>query len=87
VIQCEKCVSTDFAKLRAGSVSIFTDGSALYDKNQKAWVAAGFGLAVVEGGDGHEHSGGRARHHHYGPIRIGDEGTEKLTNKQKTLPR
>ena len=66
--------------LPAGTVSIFTDGSAVYDKGQKAWVAAGFGLTVVRGGNGHEHSGGIERHHHYAPIKIGDEGTEKLTN-------
>ena len=68
------------AALPAGAVSIFTDGSALYDKNQKAWVAAGFGLTVVKGGHGHEHSGGIQQRQHYAPIAVGDEGTERLTN-------
>ena len=66
--------------LPTGTVSIFTDGSAVYDKDQKAWVAAGFGLTVVRGGNGHEHSGGAEHHQHYAPIKVGDEGTEKLTN-------
>ena len=47
---------------------------------KKAWVAAGYGLTVVEGGTGNEHAGGRERYQQYGPIRTGDEGTEKLTN-------
>ena len=53
-------------------VSVFTDGSAIYDKNLKAWIAAGYGLAAVSGGDGPEHSGGRVEFQQCGPVRFGD---------------
>ena len=33
-------------------VSLFSDGSASYDKELKGWVSAGFGFVAVEGGDG-----------------------------------
>ena len=35
-----------------GSKSLFTDGSAMYDKDMKCWVSAGFGFVAVKGGDG-----------------------------------
>ena len=73
------------ATLPKGTVSVFTDGSAVYDKNVKAWVAAGFGLTTVTDGDGHEHEDGQQRHEHYGPIEIGDEGTEQKTNNVAEL--
>jgi len=52
----------------------------VYDKQQKAWTNAGFGLVAVSHGEGHEHSGGVTRHEHFGPIHRGDEGAEALTN-------
>ena len=42
--------------------------------------AAGFGLAAVVSGSGHEHAGGIPTYEHCGPIRHGDEGVENLTN-------
>ncbi len=61
-------------------VSVFTDGSAIYDKNLKAWIAAGYGLAAVSGGDGPEHSGGQVEFQQCGPVRFGDDGATQLTN-------
>ena len=67
-------------QLPPDTVSIFTDGSALYDKTRRAWVEAGFGLTAITDGAGHEHAGGCSIHEHCGPIHVGDEGVEGLTN-------
>ena len=67
-------------QLPPDTTSIFTDGSAVYDKKAKAWTSAGFGLTAVASGSGHEHDGGIMIHEHCGPIRRGDEGVERLTN-------
>ena len=64
-------------------VSVFTDGSAIYDKNLKAWIAAGYGLAAVSGGDGPEHSGGQVEFQQCGPVRIGDDGATQFKNNVK----
>ena len=64
--------------LPAETVTIFTDGGANYDPKVKAWVAAGFGLVAVEDGDGEE--GGRCAFEECGPIHVGQEGGENLTN-------
>ena len=71
--------------LPADTISIFTDGSAIYDKTVKAWVAAGYGLTAVTRGTGHEHVGGVPRHEEFGPIAIGDEGAEQKTNNVAEL--
>ena len=73
------------AELPPDTISIFTDGSAVYDKTQKRWVAAGFGLAAVHGGDGQEHTDGIVLHQHFGPIAVGDEGAQQLTNNVAEL--
>ena len=73
------------AELPPDTTSIFTDGSAIYDKRACAWVAAGFGLAAVASGSGHEHRDGVPIHEHCGPIRCGDEGVEKLSNNVAEL--
>ena len=74
------------SELPEDTVSIFTDGSAIYEKERKAWVAAGFGLIAVTGGDGHEHKGDARRlHEHCGPIAVGDEGAEQKTNNVAKL--
>lgn len=62
------------------AISIFTDGSALYDKNVKDWVEAGFGWAAIEGGDGPEQKGGKVIYEHCGPIKLGELGTKLLSN-------
>ena len=55
-------------------LSLFTDGSAMYDKDMKCWVSAGFGFVAVKGGDGPEHDGGSSIHEHQGPVDLGDFG-------------
>ena len=62
------------AGLSEGTLSLFSDGSASYDKELKGWVSAGFGFVAVEGGDGPEHTGGRSIHEHQGPVDRGDFG-------------
>ena len=67
------------------TISIFTDGSAVYDKDAKCWVEAGFGLAAVCGGEGAEHEDGRHIHEQCGPISIGPHGAQQLTNNVAEL--
>ena len=72
-------------ELPSDCVSVFTDGSAIYDKEVKAWVAAGYGLAAVSGGDGPEHKGGQVEFQQCGPVHIGDEGATQATNNVAEL--
>ena len=39
------------ADLPEDCLSLFTDGSAMYDKDMKCWVSAGFGFVAVKGGE------------------------------------
>ena len=73
------------AQLPSDTISIFTDGSALYDKGAKAWVAAGFGLTAVTRGTGQEHVEGAFVFDEYGPIGVGYEGAEQKTNNVAEL--
>ena len=60
------------AELPEGTTSLFTDGSAMYDKGAKAWVSAGFGFAAVSDGTGPEHDDGVLRWECQGPVDHGD---------------
>jgi len=68
------------ATIPSDTISIFTDGSAFYDKDAKAWTEAGFGLTAVTRGSGHEHKDGIILFDHYGPIQHGDLGAKQKTN-------
>ena len=66
--------------LPGDAVSVFTDGSAVYDKTAKAWVEAGSGFVAVTGGQTSEHIGGVDLHHFCRPVVLGDDGAQQYTN-------
>jgi ribonuclease HI len=68
-----------------GTVSIFTDGSALPRKPGNMFPPAGFGFAAVTGGNGHEHTGGREIACKCGPVDPSTPNVKTATNNSSEL--
>ena len=66
-------------------VSVFTDGSAIPRKRGQLFPPAGYGVVAVEGGQGHEHRGGRELHVQCAPLTQSTPNLETGTNNSAEL--